>query len=90
MSGKILLLKFYPIFRHRTFHFSFVQKILHMPSYLANSPFWTLILSGQLHPFAESNLTSDNGILYHYERLDAHFLLTIRLRYLALYLLVLH
>ena len=61
-----------------------------MPSYLANSPFWTLILSGQLHPFAESNLTSDNGILYHYERLDAHFLLTIRLRYLALYLLVLH
>ena len=32
-------MKFYPIFHHRTFHFSFVQKILHMPSYLANSPF---------------------------------------------------
>jgi hypothetical protein len=42
-----------------------------MPSYLVNSPFWTLILSDQLHPFAESNLTNDNGILYHYERLEA-------------------
>ena len=42
-----------------------------MPSYLVNSPFWTLILSGQLHSFAESNLANDNDILYRYERLGS-------------------